>query len=142
MLKSFLPKKEPGNLDGELLIKPFSVGQALRDIHSQENLITCEDILLIFGDVLANFDLSKVIAEYTKKKRDRSIMTKIFKRVPLNSPLRTQEDDCVVILDNNTSQVLQYKHIPDSKEIDFNLGNLEKRILFVLTNPFREDKLQ
>jgi len=105
-----------------LNINRLSVGQALRDIHSQENLITCDDLLLIFGDILPNFDLSKVITEYTKKKKDRSIMTKIFKRVPLNSPLRTSEDDCVVILDSNTNQVLQYKHIPDSKEIDFNLG--------------------
>ena len=101
----------------------------MRDIHSQENLITSEDILLIFGDVLANFDLSKVIAEYTKKKKDRSIMTKIFKRDPLNSPLRSQEDDCVVILDNTNSQVLQYKHIPENKEIDFNLGIFFGRVI-------------
>jgi len=102
-----------------------SVGQALRDIHSKEG-ISAEDILLIFGDVIANFDLSKVISEYIKKKKDKSIMTKIFRRVPPSNPLRTEDDDCVVIVDNATSQMLQYKHIGEDKDIQFNLGeNLE-----------------
>ena len=106
------------------VLKFSSVGQVLRSTHTQGNLITCEYILLIFSDVLMNFDLSKVAAEYTKEKEDRSLilMTKNFKRVPLNSPLATQEDDCVVILDHKTPQVLQYQHISGSKEIDFNLG--------------------
>ena len=107
--------------------KVNSVGQALRDIHSKE-VIQAEDILLVFGDVIANFDLTKVISEYTKKKKDRSIMTKIFKRVPPSNPLRNQEDDCVVIVDNVTSQILDYRHIGEDKDIQFNLGK------FVITS--------
>lgn len=102
-------------------IKKNSVGQALRDIH-HKGWIQSEDILLIFGDVVANFDLSGAISQHMAKKKDRNILTKIFKKVPLNSPLRTEDDDCVVIVDNNTSQVLQYKHIGSEKDIDFNLG--------------------
>lgn len=93
----------------------------MRDIH-HKGWIQSEDILLIFGDVMASFDLSSAISQHLAKKRERNILTKIFKRVPLNSPLRTEDDDCVVIVDNNTSQVLQYKHIGSEKDIDFNLG--------------------
>ena len=55
-------------------------------------------------------------------------MTKIFKRVPPSNPLRNQEDDCVVIVDNVTSQILDYRHIGEDKDIQFNLGK------FVITS--------
>ena len=80
---------------------------------------------------MASFDLSAAINQHMAKKKDRNILTKIFKRVPLNSPLRTEDDDCVVIVDNNTSQVLQYKHIGSEKDIDFNLGI--RTFIFLLT---------
>ena len=108
----------------------------MRDINSK-GMIHSEDVLLIFGDVLANFDLSKAISDHIKRKKERSIMTKIFRRAPLNSPLRTRDDDCIVILDSLTSQVLEYRHVADEKEISFNLGKIE--ICDLMMN-FRENK--
>ena len=78
--------------------------------------------MLIFGDVLASFDLSAAIQDHMNKKKQKAIVTRIFKKMPLNHPLRTEDDDCVVIVDSNNSLILDYKQIREEKEVKFHLG--------------------
>ena len=80
--------------------------------------------MLIFGDVVANFDLSQAIKEHMRRRKEdkMNIMTKIFKKIPINSPLRTRYDDCALIIDSATNQILQYQNMSSEKHLNFNLG--------------------
>lgn len=101
----------------------FSVGEALREFHNKN--VIHNDFILIFGDIVANFDLSQAIKDHARrKKEDRvNIMTKILKKISINNPLRTQYDDCMIVLDSSTNQILQYRNTSKESHINLNLGS-------------------
>ena len=54
-------------------------------------------------------------------------MTKIFKKTGVNSPLRTPYDDCMIVMDNQTNRIFQYKSLRGEEGIETSVElNLER----------------
>ena len=73
---------------------------------------------------MANFDLSPAIQEHLKrKKEDKSnIMTRIFKPVSPLNPLRTPDDDNLIVIDGNTKQILQFDNLAQKPKANLDMG--------------------
>lgn len=100
----------------------ISVCDALREI--RESGLVNDDFILIRGDVLACFNLTPAITAHLKRKEQSksNMVTNIFKIAGPKNPIRTTDDDCAIILDTETNQILQYDHIGDKKKFSLNLG--------------------
>ncbi len=80
----------------------------------------------MFGDTIANFSLSTAIEEHLRRKKEdkMNIMTKVFKKLPLDSPLRTGYDDAMLVIDSSNKQILQYQNTSEDKQIELFLERI------------------
>lgn len=100
----------------------LTAGDALREIDRQQ-LIQSNPFVLMTGDVVANVDLQAAIAEHKARKKSdpNCIMTSLFKELPPSfasqgSPsLRPLDDELVVGIDAQTSQIVLYDSEPAAK---------------------------
>eukprot|EP00741_Cyanophora_paradoxa_P019103 tig00021122_g18445.t1 len=94
-----------------------SIGDALREIDGKS--LIRGDFVLVFGDVITNLNVAKVVAEHkARREKDKSnIMTMILKKLPATSGARSAgEDDVCVTLVPATNRVLRYELLSDVDE--------------------------
>ena len=98
------------------------------------------DFILVKCDVVANFKLEKAILQHKMKKTENkaNIMTKIYKRLPYGHPLRTDDDDIAIVVDQYTNQLLQIENLKNNKNLyiknkmDLKQGNNNYKIYYDL----------
>lgn len=116
----------------------FSIGDALRNIERMG--IIRGDFILLRCDTVANFKLEKAITHHKMKKAENktNIMTRIYKKLPYGHPLRTEDDDIAIVIDQYTRQIMQIEALKNSKtleikhKMDWKQGNNNYKIYYDL----------
>ena len=78
------------------------------------------DFVLVPGDVVANLELSPLIAAHkARKEKDRdAVLTTIMKRVPPGHPCRRHDERKILALSGETSRLLMYEDYKPEREAD------------------------
>ena len=95
-----------------------SLGDIMRDLHLGKQIQN--DFLMIFGDSVGNANLRDAIDQHklTRAKDKEYILTVVFSELDVDSKLRTDQEQCVVVLEK--SRILQYDQITQAKNVQFN----------------------
>jgi len=48
------------------------------------------------------------------------ILTKIFVKIPFSNPIRSKQQECAMILDSETKEILKYESFIHNKELKVN----------------------
>lgn len=82
-----------------------STGDILREVHTLQ--LIRGDFIVIKTGLVANFLLDDIIKNHLKRKEENkmNLITKIYKRVPPNHPLKTDDDNFIVLSDPTTKQI-------------------------------------
>lgn len=97
-----------------------SAGDAIREL-DVKHVIRSDPFVLISGDVISNVNLRPVIERHKerKKKDSSSIMTMLYKKQSVTSPLRALDSDLVVAIDTENDQVVLYDDYLDQSHVEF-----------------------
>ena len=86
-------------------------GDALREINQLQTIK--DEFLLVRGDLITNADIQGALKEYFRVKaedKDRKlILTKLFMKIPFSNPIRSPQQEIILMLDNATSEILKYE---------------------------------
>ncbi|KNC49884.1 translation initiation factor eIF-2B subunit epsilon [Thecamonas trahens ATCC 50062] len=99
----------------------ITIGDALRDMDSRD--VISGDFVLVAGDVVSNLDLRPVIAEHKRRREaDKgAIMTSVYKKVAPSHRTRSLNDDVIVGLNTETSEVVYFSSEVESSKIDLDV---------------------
>ncbi|RMX66274.1 hypothetical protein DD238_003090 [Peronospora effusa] len=96
----------------------LTAGDALRELDRRQ-LVQSNPFVLMSGDVVANVDLQAIITEHKNRKKadPNCIMTSIFKELRPNfaTSVRPLNDELIVGIDANTSQLVLYEDDPEQR---------------------------
>ena len=71
------------------------------------------EFILVKGDVITNANIHEAFKRHCKIRSEDSdnklILTKIFVKVPFSNPIRHQSQECCLILDDGTKEILKYE---------------------------------
>jgi translation initiation factor eIF-2B subunit epsilon len=95
-----------------------SLGGVMRELDNKKTLQN--DFIVIYGDTLGNANLKEAIDHHKslRKENKEYILSLIFSELDVDSKQRTEEEQCVVVLEK--SRILQYDGIAFKKNIQFN----------------------
>jgi translation initiation factor eIF-2B subunit epsilon len=101
-----------------------SVGSVLREL-DRKNLIRGE-FVLISGDVVGNLRIDEAVAAHIARRQNNKdyILTKLFKELPINHRLRSEDDQSLVVLDGE--QILQYDDLSKDNRAELNKNTIFK----------------
>ena len=96
-----------------------NAGDALREIDSRR-LLTSEHFVLISGDVVCNVDLKSAVAQHKLRCETdpECCMTMFLKTACPSHSTRALQSDLVVIVDEDTSQILAYSDEASNPTVD------------------------
>lgn len=99
--------------------KVLSATSVIKELDSRN--ILKEDFLLINSHIVSNIDIRKAIIEHNNRKNKDApmMMTKLFYRCPVNSPMRSISDEVVVVA-NSDNMLLKYDSSASSKKCKVN----------------------
>lgn len=131
LVKAYLEKSKwltrSHNCKVEVIVSKnaYSAGDALRDL-AKSNLIQ-HDFILISGDVVSNIKLNSIIEAHKKRVEQdkRNIMTIVTKKAASNHRTRSLDDDLVVAVDRDTSQLLVFSNEPDESGVEIDKTLIE-----------------
>lgn len=103
-----------------------SAGDALRELDGL-NIIRSDPFILISGDVVANINLKKAIAFHKQKRKEDSnnIMTLALKKVQRCGGSKPLNDDLVVGMNRQTSQVVIFDDNMDNASVHLPIELME-----------------
>jgi len=104
----------------------ISIGDVLRQLQGHHSLQS--DFFLLFGDFVANIDVSQMISDHFTRKHESSnnIVTCLMRRVKPSSLLLSQQEDFVYVLDTANQQLLQIEKLSsDQSEIALNVDRIK-----------------
>ena len=95
-----------------------SLGDMLRELDSKKSFPS--DFLVIFGDTVGNANLNEAIEHHKdlRKQNKEYILTIVFSELDVDSKLRTEEEQCIIVLEG--SRILQYDGIGMKKKVALN----------------------
>lgn len=95
-----------------------SLGDVFREL--DEKQIIRKDFILIFADCVGNSNLKEAINKHKelRQKNKEFVLTKVFREERVDSPLRTEEDQTIVVLDGD--QIIQFESLSDHKKVTLN----------------------
>jgi len=86
-------------------------GDALREINQMQTIK--EEFLLVRGDIITNADIQSALKEHFKVKAEdkekKLILTKLFVKVPFSNPIRSPQQEIILMLDSQSRDILKYE---------------------------------
>ena len=95
-----------------------SLGGVMRELDAKKSFRS--DFLVIFGDTVGNANLKEAIDKHKeiREANKQFILTVVFSELAVDSKLRTEEEQCVVVLEG--SRILQFDGVAGNKKIELN----------------------
>ncbi|TRY59738.1 hypothetical protein DNTS_028401 [Danionella cerebrum] len=97
-----------------------SLGDVLRDVDAKS--LVRADFLLVYGDVVANIDVSQALQEHRQRRKmekNVSVMTMIFKESSPGHKMRCEEENVIVAIDSKSKRILHYQRAQAQKNLHF-----------------------
>lgn len=86
-------------------------GDALREINQLQTIK--EEFLLVRGDLITNADIQGALKEHFRAKAEdkdkKLILTKLFMKVPFSNPIRSPQQEIILMLDSQSREILKYE---------------------------------
>lgn len=91
-------------------------GDALREINQLQTIKN--EFLLVRGDIITNADVQGALKEHFRAKSEdkdhKLILTKLFIKVPFSNPIRSPQQEIILMLDSQTREILKYESFDQS----------------------------